>query len=92
MNKPFKPTPVLPIMADVSVSISDLKKNPAAVIAEAGKRQVAITSRNRAVAYVVSPEVWERVVAILEDAEDERLVGERLRNPGKLVEVTIDDL
>jgi hypothetical protein len=41
---------------------------------------------------VISPEVWERVVAILEDAEDERLVGERLRNPGKLVEVAIDDL
>ncbi|MBW8754526.1 MAG: type II toxin-antitoxin system Phd/YefM family antitoxin [Sphingomonadales bacterium] len=92
MNKPFKPTPVLPIMADVSVSISELKKNPAAVIAEARKRQVAITSRNHAVGYVVSPEVWDRILALLEDAEDERIVGERLRNPGKLIEVSIDDL
>jgi antitoxin StbD len=78
MNKPFKPTPVLPIMADVSVSISDLKKNPAAVVAEARKRQVAITSRNRAVAYVVSPEVWDHILDVFDERKFAREFGDRL--------------
>jgi antitoxin StbD len=79
-------------MADVSVSISDLKKNPAAVIAEARKRQVAITNRNRAVAYVVSPEVWDHILDVFDERTLEREVEERLANPGELIEVSIDDL
>ncbi|MFD2578580.1 type II toxin-antitoxin system Phd/YefM family antitoxin [Novosphingobium colocasiae] len=65
MNKPFKPAAVLPILADVAVSISELKKkNPAAVIEEARRQQVAITNRNRAVAYIISPEVWDHILDI----------------------------
>jgi antitoxin StbD len=93
MNKPFKPTPVLPIMADVSVSISELKKNPAAVIAEARKRQVAITSRNRAVAYVVSPEVWDHILDVFDERALAREFGDQLDDALKdAVPVTFDDL
>lgn len=92
MNKPFKPTLVLPILADVSVSISELKVNPAAVIAEAQIRQVAILNRNKPVAYVISPAIWESVLEILEEAEDEKIVAERLENPSELIEVSIDEL
>lgn len=93
MNKPFKPTPVLPIMAEVSVSISELKKNPAAVIAEARKRQVAITSRNRAVAYVVSPEIWDHICDVFDEHKLAREFGDRL--DGALedaIPVTLDEL
>jgi antitoxin StbD len=91
MNKPFKPTPVLPIMADVSVSISELKKNPAAVIAEARKRQVAITSRNRAVAYVVSPEVWEHIIDVFEDRKLIREAEAALLEEGDDIPVNLED-
>jgi antitoxin StbD len=92
MNKPFKLAQALPIMADVTVSISDLKKNPAAVIAEAKVRQVAITNRNRPVAYIVSPEVWDHISDVFADRKIERMAEEALENPGEWVEVSIDDL
>jgi antitoxin StbD len=91
MNKPFKPTPVLPIMADVSVSISELKSNPAAVVAEARKRQVAITSRNRAVAYVVSPEVWDHIMDVFADRKLVREAEESLLDEGDDIAVNLDD-
>ena len=92
MNKPFKLAPALPIMADVTVSISDLKKNPAAVIAEARKRQVAITSRNRAVAYVISPEVWDHICDVFDDRKFLREYEDRLDDIDDAIPVSLDDL
>ena len=91
MNKPFKPTPVLPIMADVSVSISELKANPAAVITEARKRQVAITSRNRPVAYVVSPEVWDHILDVFDERNLVREAQAALEEEGDDIPVNLDD-
>jgi antitoxin StbD len=90
MNKAFKLEPALPIMADVMVSISDLKKNPAAVIAEARKRQVAITSRNRAVAYVVSPEVWDHILDVFDDRKLIREAEAALAEEGEDVVIDLD--
>jgi antitoxin StbD len=92
MNAPFKPEPIVPILADVGVSITDLKRNPAAVVAEAKLQQVAILSRNKPVAYMISPEVWEYLSELHEDAQDAELVRERLANPGKRIRVELSDL
>ena len=92
MNQPFKPEAIVPILAEVGVSISDLKRNPAAVIAEARQRQVAVLSRNKPVAYMVSPEVWEYICERHEDIQDAALVRERLANPGTRIRVELDDL
>lgn len=92
MNKPFKPEPIVPILADVGVSISDLKRNPAAVIAAAHEQQVAILNRNKPVAYVVSPEVWEAVLEMMEDREDAELVEQRMKELDRAVPVKLDDL
>jgi antitoxin StbD len=92
MNKPFRPEPILPVLADIGVSISELKRNPAAVIAAAREQQVAVLNRNRPVAYVISPEVWDHILDVLDDVRLEKLVAERLENPGELIEVSIDDL
>lgn len=92
MNKPYKPEPIVPILAEVGVSISDLKRNPSAVIAEARKRQMAILNRGKPVAYVVSPEVWEYLCDLLEDEQDAKLVRKRLQSPARRIRVEIDDL
>ncbi len=92
MNAPFKPELIVPILADVGVSITDLKRNPAAVVAEAKLRQVAILSRNKPVAYMISPEVWEYLCELHEDVQDAALVRERLANPGKRIRVELSDL
>ena len=67
MNRPFKPEQIVPILADVGVSISELKRNPTAVIETARSQQVAILNRNKPVAYVVSPEVWDHILDVFED-------------------------
>lgn len=48
-----------PILADGSVSISDLKKNPSAVIAAAEGFPVAVINRNTPAAYLVPAKAWE---------------------------------
>jgi len=92
MNKPFKPETLVPILADVGVSISDLKRNPAAVIEAARAQQVAILNRNKPVAYMISSEVWEYLSELHEDAIDVALVRERLENPARRIRVELDDL
>ena len=61
MNTPFKPPIIFDVHQQATVSISNLKSNPAAVVEEARHRAVAVLNRNKAVAYVVSPEVWDYV-------------------------------
>ena len=73
MNAPFKSLLIEEVLADACVSVSTLKKNPATVIAEAQLRQVAILSRNRPVAYLISPKVWEHVLDVF---AERRLVKE----------------
>lgn len=92
MNAPFKTDPIHHILAGRCVSVSELKKNPAAVIAAAREQQVAVLNRNRPVAYLVSPEAWENVLELLEDLEDSEIVRKRLAEPGEWIEVSLDDL
>lgn len=92
MNAPFKSDSVLPILADACVGISELKKNPAAVVAAARDRQVAILNRNRPVAYVISPQAWERICDLFEDLRDVELVRERLAEADEEIEVALDEL
>lgn len=92
MNAPFTPEAIVPILADVGVSITDLKRNPAAVVAAARTQQVAILNRNRPVAYVVSPEFLEAAMNALEELDDIALVEQRLAEPGERIQVSIDDL
>jgi antitoxin StbD len=93
MNKPYKPEPILPILADIGISISDLKKNPAAAIEAAKAQQVAILNRNRAVAYIISPEVWDHIIDVFDDMKLAREMEEMLDdNLDEAVEVSLDDL
>lgn len=90
MNAPFKPEAIVPILADVGVSISDLKRNPAAVVAAAKVQQVAILNRNRPVAYVISPEVWDHVLDVFADKKLIREAQEALLEDGEDVVVDLD--
>jgi len=92
MNSLFKPDILQPILARVGVSISDLKRNPAAVITAAKEQQVAILNRNRPVAYMISPEVWEGILDLMEEQEDAKLVSERLADMDNAIPVKLDDI
>jgi len=81
---------VHPILADVSAGISELKKNPMAVMKEANGETVAILNRNQPVFYAVPAHVYEAMMAALEDLELAAIVEERKND--QRVRVNIDDL
>lgn len=79
-----------PILADAAISISELKKNPSAVIAAADGIPLAILNRNKPAAYLVPVKAWEAIMDQLDDIELVRIARERWDEPS--VPVDIDDL
>ena len=59
---------IKPFLAPLSVSISDLKKNPSVVMANAGDLTVAVLNRNTPVAYLLSAKAWASILDQLADA------------------------
>lgn len=80
------------ILADVAVSMSEFKKNPAAVLKEANNRPVAVLSHNRPAFYLVEPKLFEAMMDELADQELYRKALSRLANKDKAIEVDLDDL
>ena len=78
------------IHADLAVSVTELKRNFAAVLATAKEAPVAVLSHNKPEAYLLSAKYYESMLNALEDMEDKRLVEERRTGP--FVEVTLDEL
>ena len=54
--------PVEQVLATRSVSITELKRNPSAVLEQAGAEPVAVLNHNRPAAYLLSPEVYASMV------------------------------
>jgi antitoxin StbD len=81
---------IRPILSDNSTSISELKKNPMAVIAEADGFPVAVLNRNQPVFYCVPADAYEQLMDKLEDIALAQLVEAR-SNQAEIA-VDIDDL
>jgi antitoxin StbD len=78
------------IYADLSISMSEFKKNPAQVLRAAGEKPVAVLSHNRPAFYMVTPKVFETLVDALADRDLTDLVRRRLEQKDQAVEVDID--
>lgn len=78
------------ILADTGVSISELKKNPSAVIEAAGGFPVAVLNRNTPAAYLVPAKAWEELMDRLEDIELAEIV--KSREGETPIDVDIEDL
>ena len=78
------------LYTNASVSISELKKNPTAVIDEADGFPVAVLNHNKPAAYLVPAAAFEAMMEKLDDIELARLVKERENEP--TVRVDPDDL
>ncbi|MEO8759217.1 MAG: antitoxin [Devosia sp.] len=64
------------VKAEVAVSVTDLKRNPAKVVEMAQAQAVAILNHNRVVGYLIAPAVWEYAQELHDDAKIvERLEG-----------------
>ena len=80
------------IFADVTVSMSEFKKNPAAVLREARNRPVAVLNHNKAAFYMVEPKLFEAMLDELADQELHRKVLARMGERSRAVEVDIDQI
>ena len=81
-----------PLLADLSASITDLKKNPSAVIADAAGQPVVILNHNRPMAYLIPAEAYEALLERLDDLELTDLVRERESEKPQAISVTLDEL
>jgi antitoxin StbD len=77
------------ILADVSAGISELKKNPMAVVQQGDGAPVAILNRNKPVFYAIPAKAFEALMDKLEDLELALIVEARKNQPE--IEVSIDD-
>ena len=80
------------VLADFSVSISELKKNPSALLAQASGSPIAVLNHNKPAAYLIPAETYEAMIDMLEDYELARLVEERRGDKDKAITVSLDDL
>jgi len=80
------------ILADITASITELKKNPSALLEEAGGTPIAILNHNTPTAYLLSAEAYEKLLDQLDDVNLRKTVDERKTEYGQAVEVDIDEL
>jgi len=80
------------VLASCSASISELKKNPTALLNEAEGAPIAILNHNVPAAYLIPAETYEWLMDKLEDAELTQIVRERAGEKADAIAVDLDDL
>ena len=80
------------VLADCSASISELKKNPTALLNEADGSAIAILNHNKPTAYLVPAETYEWLMDVVDDYELAKVVEERRGDLSNAIEVNLDDL
>lgn len=80
------------ILSNFSASISELKKNPSALLSKSEGSPIAILNHNTPAAYLIPAETYEWLLDIIEDIELAKIVKERLSEKAQAIEVDINDL
>jgi antitoxin StbD len=66
------------VLAETSIGITELKKNPSAVIRDAGADTVVILHHNKPSAYLVPARSYEALMDVLDDLQLLPVVRERM--------------
>lgn len=80
------------VLASCSASISELKRNPSALIEKAEGEPIAILNHNSPTAYLIPAKTYELIMERLEDYQLGLIVQERQDEKIEAVEVDIDEL
>ncbi len=75
------------IEANIAVSVSDLKKNPSAVIDSAEGTPIAVLNHNRVMAYMIPADTYEAIMDHLDDLELAGIIKSRAHEKGVLVDI-----
>lgn len=80
------------IYAGYTASITELKRNPQALINDAKGEPIALLNHNRPTAYIVPAETYEELMELAEDLELGQIIEQRKAEKASAVEVGIDEL
>ena len=80
------------ILSDLSVSMTEFKKNPNEALRESGGQAVAVLSHNKPAFYMVPPDRYEAMLDAIDDLHLVRVAKERLKQKDRAIAVTLDDL
>ena len=80
------------VLASCSASISELKKNPSALIEQSGGEPIAILNHNKPTAYLIPADTYEALLERIEDHQLGRIIKERQDEKKSAVEVSLDEL
>ncbi|MBL7004020.1 MAG: type II toxin-antitoxin system Phd/YefM family antitoxin [Gammaproteobacteria bacterium] len=80
------------VLSSCSASISELKRNPSALLSEAEGSPIAILNHNIPAAYLIPAETYEWLMDKLEDAEIAQIIKERAVEKKDAIEVSLNDL
>lgn len=80
------------VLADCSASISELKKNPTALLKVSAGAPIAILNHNKPTAYLVPAETYEWIIEKLDDIELTGIVEMRRSEKSDAIEVSLDGL
>jgi antitoxin StbD len=80
------------ILANLSASISELKKNPTALLQQADGSPITILNHNKPTAYLIPAETYEALLERIEDYDLGVVVQQRRKEKSKAIEVSIDEL
>ena len=78
------------IYTDITISMSEFKKNPAAVLRDAKSKPVAVLNHNKAAFYMIEPALFEALLEELSDQDLHRTVLSRMNERAQALEVDID--
>ncbi|WP_234905780.1 type II toxin-antitoxin system Phd/YefM family antitoxin [Affinirhizobium pseudoryzae] len=78
------------VEAEIAVSVSDLKKNPTAIVEGANGQAVAVLNHNRVMAYMVPASTYEAIIDALDEQALVDLVQKRAGERG--IPVSLNNL
>jgi antitoxin StbD len=78
------------VLAEMTASVSELKKNPMATVAAGEGAAVAILNRNEPAFYCIPARLYEAMMERLDDIELNTIADGRATEP--IVKVRLDDL
>lgn len=84
------------VLAETSIGITELKKNPSAVIRDAGTDTVVVLHHNKPSAYLVPARTYEALMDVLDDLQLAPIVQQRIKvweaDPSNVITMTREEL
>jgi antitoxin StbD len=71
------------LLTNLTISMSEFKKNPAKALRDAGDEPVAVLNHNKAAFYLLDPTLFEALIDEVEDAQLMPLLRQRIANAEK---------